>query len=344
MNYQDIVYPEFLDNLTHTLTGLMLARATVPASVPRAGLLMMLAANMPDCDVWSFFAGTATYLEYHRGSTHALFYSPLLAFVPVAIVWLLETRRPERRSVPWALMWLFSWIAVLSHLALDWTNIYGIRMLLPFSGEWLRLDSVNVVDPLIWTILALGVLAPALSRLVSSEIGARPSRGTGWAIFALLTLFAYEGARYVLHDRAVLALNSRIYDGSNPLRVAAFATTANPFSWKGLVETQATYIVYGLNLLEPFDPAAGRTFYKAQPAPAIQAASKTRDFKALLDFTSFPIWRVTPEVNPEGSFRVELFDLRFGTPASPGLAASAVVEPSGAVRSTAVGFGRLQPK
>ena len=41
-----------MDNVTHTLTGLMLARAGLGKSTQRGGALMlMLAANVPDIDV-----------------------------------------------------------------------------------------------------------------------------------------------------------------------------------------------------------------------------------------------------------------------------------------------------
>jgi inner membrane protein len=329
-----------LDNLTHTLTGLMLARALVPKSVPRAGLLMMIAANGPDIDLlWSWPGGMAHYLEYHRGISHSLACSPLLALLPVVIVWALE-----RRRIPWLWVWLFAWIAGLTHLALDWTNVYGIRMLLPIASTWLRLDSVNIVDPLVWAILLLGVAAPALGKLVSAEIGAKSGKGTGWAIFVLLLLGAYEGGRLMAHDRAVRMLDSRIYEGVSPARVAAFAQALNPLEWKGVVETSASYIVFYMNLRDEFDPGGGRVFYKAQPARAMEAAKKTRDFMALIRFSSFPLWRVTPVSEPEGGSRVDLFDLRFGTPAAPGLAATAIVDAAGVVRSTNLGFGSIQPR
>ena len=67
----------------------------------------------------------------------------------------------------------FRWLGVLSHLVLDWTNVYGIRLLLPFSSRWLRLDQTDVVDPWILAILLLAVAAPALARMVSAEIGSK---------------------------------------------------------------------------------------------------------------------------------------------------------------------------
>jgi inner membrane protein len=39
-----------MDNLTHTLTGLMLSRAGLNRWHPRASLVLMLSANIPDID------------------------------------------------------------------------------------------------------------------------------------------------------------------------------------------------------------------------------------------------------------------------------------------------------
>ncbi len=79
-------------------------------------------------------------------------------------------------------------VAVLSHLLLDWTNVYGIRLMMPFSSRWFRLDSTDIVDPVILLILLTALAAPALVSLVSSEIASRQARGPkrGWAWFALL--------------------------------------------------------------------------------------------------------------------------------------------------------------
>ena len=318
----------------------MLSRAGLRDLAPRTGLLLMLAANGPDVDVlWSWFGGTANYLRHHRGFTHALAFSPLIALIPLAIVWAVE-----RKRLPWARLWALSWIGVLSHLALDLTNVYGIRLYLPFSPGWPRLDTVNVVDLFIWALLLLGIIAPALGRLVSAEIGARPGRGTGWAVFVLIALLTYEAARYVMHDRAVRILESRIYNGAAPLRVAAFAQTANPFAWKGVVEMPDSYVIFQMNLREEFDPASGRVFYKAQWGPALEAARRTNDFDALAGFSSWPLWQAAPVPDPEGGQRVDLFDLRFGSPAAPGLSATAIIDAAGRVRQTAVGFGRIQPR
>jgi len=63
--------------------------------------------------------------------------------------------------------------------------MYGVRLLSPWSERWYRADIHSVVDAWIWAVLLLALAAPALSRLVSSEIGARPGTGRGWAALAL---------------------------------------------------------------------------------------------------------------------------------------------------------------
>ena len=313
----------------------MLARAGVGKGVPRAGLLLMVAANAPDVDVVSWLGGPLTYLEYHRWFTHSILAAPLLAGLVVALTRLFARGRP----FPWVRAMIAATIGVAGHLALDWTNIYGVRLLLPFSPEWLRLDTTAIVDLWIWAVFLLCIAAPALARLVSSEIGATPGTGRGWAIFALLALSGYEYGRYLSHDRALAVLNARIYDGSAPVRVAAFPTFANPLRWRGLVETTGAYRVFALNLAEGFNPSGGTVFYKAQPNEATLAASKTLAFQRSLSFSPFPLWRTVPADSPDGATEVDVFDMRFGDPQHIAFVTSAIVDRSNRVVRSGFSFG-----
>ncbi|HOL70874.1 MAG TPA: metal-dependent hydrolase [Bryobacteraceae bacterium] len=326
-----------MDPLTHTLTGLTVSRAGLNRWSAHATPLLLLAANAPDCDVVSWAWGTTAYLNYHRHITHSLVAIPFLAVLPVLIV-----RMFARKQFNWKRAYVVSLIGVATHPFLDWLNVYGVRWFLPFSGEWVRLDTTYIVDLWIWAVLLLAAAAPALSGLVSSEIGARSGGGRGIAIFALFFLVAYSGGRYILHQRAVAILDSRIYDGRAAVRVAAFPRPANPFAWTGLVETATWYSFYDLNLLGDFDPAAGRKFYKTEPNPAevaaAEAAKRTETFRAFLNFSQFPFWRFTAVDEPEAATRVEVMDLRFGDPANPRFVASAIVTEDGRVERAAFSF------
>ena len=296
-----------MDNLTHSLTGLMFSRAGLNRFHPRASLILMLGANAPDVDIISWFGGLPTYLEYHRGITHSLAFMPVMATLPVVLVGLFT-----RSWVGWRAGYLLSVIAVASHLLLDWTNTYAIRLLLPFSGEWLHLDWLFVFDAWVWAVLLLAVIGPLLGRLVSSEIGAKPGSGRGLAIFALV-FFAVNGfGRSVLHGRAIETLNSRIYQGTAPTRVAAFPGPINPLRWTGWVETDHSATRFDVNLAGEFDPAAGTIFYKPEPSPAIEAARRTTVFQKFLQFSIYPLWSVTPAAEPEGATLVQITDERFG--------------------------------
>src|SRR5437762_13660431 len=124
-----------MDQLTHTATGLFLSRAGLDRLTPYAAPILMLAANAPDIDIVAASAGALTYLNYHRHLTHAIALLPLIALLPVLVV-----RLFARRPLRWAGACLISAIGVASHLALDSTNVYGVRLLLPFSARWFHLD------------------------------------------------------------------------------------------------------------------------------------------------------------------------------------------------------------
>jgi inner membrane protein len=319
-----------MDPLTHTLTGLALSRAGLNRRSAYATPILLLAANAPDIDIAALAGGSVSYLHYHRYITHAFFAVPFLAWLPVLVV-----RLWAKKPFDWKWAYLVSVLGVLTHPLLDWMNPYGVRFLLPFSSRWYRLDILSLGDVWIWAVLLSALLAPALARLVSSEIGARPGSGRGWAVAALSFLLLYSCGRDLLHERALATLDSRLYDGMEPVRVAAFPRAASPFRWAGLVETAQFYSILDVNLLGEFDPTAGRVLYKPEPGPreaaAAAAARKTEAFRVFLNFSQYPYWRFTPADHPEDAIGVDVMDLRFGAPPHQRFVATAIVDRTGRV-------------
>lgn len=305
--------------------------------------IVILAANAPDIDVLSAAGGALNYLHYHRHITHSLAGMPVLALAVVFLIQLIG-----RKPVHWPGAFCAALIAIASHLALDWTNVYGIRLLLPFSGEWQRLDVTSIIDPWIWGALLLGILGPFLARLVGSEISSgaikTPHHGRGFAWFALLFVLLYDCGRGVLHARAIATLSSRLYQDSPPVRVAAMPDGANPWRWRGLVETSGANTVQEIDLIGASPPSRDLVFQKPDPNPAIEAAARTPSFVEFLRFSQFPLWRLSPVPSPEDGRLVEVFDLRFGTPMAPGFMVSAVLDSKLRVVQTAFQFGRLRPR
>jgi inner membrane protein len=313
-----------MDPLTHTATGLFLSRAGLGRWTPLAAPILMLAANAPDIDIVTLTGGSQNYLHFHRHLTHSLIALPVMAILPVALV-----RLVARKPIRWLGAFAAACLAVLSHLLLDLTNIYGIRLMLPFSARWFRLDLTGVIDVWIWAVLLLSVAGPFLGRLVGSEIGggtAKPHHhGRGFAWCALAFLLLYNCGRAVLHAQALATVESRVYQGAPPARAMVSPDAVDPWRWKGVVETADAYAVLSFRLGGEFDPTRAAIFHKPDPDPAIDVARQSPTIARFLEFSQFPLWRVSPAPQPEGAKLVEVFDMRFGTPLAPGFTASALV-------------------
>ena len=324
-----------MDNLTHSLVGLFLSRSGFRRFTPGAAAIMILGANAPDFDIFTWLIDRQSWLHWHRHITHSFVAVPVMAILSVAAV-----RFIGRIQIRWLPAFGMAVAAVLSHIALDMTNIYGVRLFLPFSAQWFSWDFTPVVDIAIWGILLLGLAMAALAKLVGSEIGERPKpwRGTGAAITALLLLTAYEGARAWFHQKALTVLDGQQITEETPRRIAAFPS-GNPLVWTGIAELRGSWAEIPIDLRESrLHFAELATLYKAEPVAAMEAARKQRDFQILAGFVQYPLWTVEPAPDDSDAKQVTLLDLRFGEPVSPGFAsARAIVDAMNHVKST--GFG-----
>lgn len=277
-----------------------MARAGFKQPTPRGTAIMVLAANAPDFDTVSWLFGGTAYIHYHRNITHSLIAMPAMALLSVALV-----RIVGRKPVRWLPAFWIALVAVASHLILDLTNVYGVRLLLPFSGRWFHWDLTPVIDLAIWAMLLLGVAAPALGRLVGSEIGEnrKDAGNAGWAVTALFLLAAYDYGRSLAHERAVADVDSHTYSGLAPRRVGAFPS-ANPLAWTGIAELSNAYVEVpidlGIDMRGGFHPTLdAETYYKAQRTAAVEAALRTFPFQRLLEFVQWPcgLWNRRPRWN-----------------------------------------------
>lgn len=334
-----------MDNITHTLVGLMLSRAGGFSSSKARGekgasLMIMLAANAPDMDTYNFLTDPLAYLQVHRGYTHALPFAPLVALVPLLLV---KAFTHTRFTLVTLATYAGCLIAVISHLLLDWTNVYGVRLMLPFNAKWYRLDATDIVDPVILGVLLLALAAPALSRLVTSEMGGRKSQGPrrGWACFALLAVLFYDSGRWMAHGRAVSIVDSFSYRGAPAEHVNVFPVRLAVTRWRAVVEGDGFFYEVPVDLTQDFDAAGGHTEYPAISSPAIDAARTTRTFQVFENFNQLPFWTLLPV---DDTVRVELLDLRFGTVQRPGFEAVAFVEPDHRIARAFFSFGAQIPR
>ncbi len=309
-----------MDNLTHSLTGLAMARAGLGRLCPRATTLLVLSANAPDIDIVALAGGPLKYFEVHRGYTHSIVGLPFMALLTVLVVAAIF-----RQRLPWGRAWLLCAAGVASHLLIDWTNDYGIRLFLPFSSAWFALDISSLYDGAIWAALVFAALWPSLERLVNGEIGIRGPVGRGVAVFALLFFLVYDCGRALMHGRALAQLQSVLYDGAVPLRIAALPNPFDPFRWKGVVETSRSFQVIPLSVFGALEPRKALVFYKPPITRNLQIASQSEPFRYFLYFARFPVWSEDHTGNGHAALtRIELMDLRFGLPGSSGFHCTAI--------------------
>lgn len=162
-----------MDPFAHTLVGATMAETGLGRTSRLATATLVIGANLPDIDVLAGVLGSDASLYFRRGITHGIVAMVLLPLALAAAMIAYDRWRtkhqPELEPARFAPLVALSFLAVLSHPALDWLNTYGVRLLYPFSGRWFYGDSLFIVDPWMWLLMAGAVvLARSKGRLSQS--------------------------------------------------------------------------------------------------------------------------------------------------------------------------------
>jgi len=178
-----------MDNLTHSLVGLAAAKAGLEKLSPGATTLCVLAANSPDADILALAGGRWAYLQNHRGITHSIIGTIVLALaLPLVfhgVACLIARVRKRKPATRLRGLMIASLVVTATHPLLDWTNNYGVRFLLPWNASWFYGDLVFIMDPVFWVVLGGAVF------LVTPKTKARAAI---WiAVAAVPTLLVFFG-------------------------------------------------------------------------------------------------------------------------------------------------------
>src|SRR5690606_5175852 len=171
-----------MDNLPPTLARLLLVKAgladrprALPEATRRARVVLVtasaLAQNPPD---FAFLyagitPGKLGYLLHHRGHTHTL---------PVALVPALPLKAAARALLargrppafdPRALFGL-TLLGPVLHIAMDFSNNYGVHPFWPFDNRWFYGDAVFSVEPWLW-VAAFPALIASTRGVVRALLG-----------------------------------------------------------------------------------------------------------------------------------------------------------------------------
>jgi inner membrane protein len=337
-----------MEPFTHFFTGACIGRAGFNRKTAYATMAATFAAEAADLDILWGFRGPIEGLKHHRGITHTLIAVPVVAGFTVGMVWLLhlglERRRLSKLSamksepgapiplrlqphlVHWGCLYLTAFIAALTHIALDWTNNYGVRPFFPFNPRWYEGSFMFIAEPLLWGLFLLALVLPWLLGLTDREIGARQTRfrGRGWAIVALTGMVALWAWRWTEHAQARAMLENTQLTTAPVTRIGIEPYPVNPFRWHAILETPGFYQTAEVNTHTGAIDSDPQTdvLFKPDDTPAVEAAKRTFLGHVYLDWGKWavvrdlgqqPIAGVDPPQLPANRAwtTVEFTDLRF---------------------------------
>ena len=334
-----------MDNLTHSLFGLTLARTPLGRAGRGTTTALFLASNAPDVDVVVTLGGAAKYLEFHRGPTHGPLGVMGLAAVVAGLVWLGRSRWDGKRDdAPASLLmlWLVSMIGIAGHILMDLPTSYGTRPLSPFAWTWFSVDWMPIVD-----VYLLAILGGAFwfARGPKDDPGTVVRRRRNAAI-ALTLMAANYGLRSASHYTAVArapeAFGSRLPAWCNVsvrpgpgleqwprpaathaagaprclVELAAMPDFVSPFRWRLIAHLSDSYEVRDIDLLTgrgfSAESLSTRVLSMRVPnqwTPAVKTAATAPIPRVFLGFSRFPAARSF--VAEDGTTTVRWSDLRF---------------------------------
>jgi inner membrane protein len=318
-----------MDNLTHTLFGLTLARTPLGRAGRGITTALVIASNAPDIDIVTTLRRGASYLQWHRGPTHGPLGLVVLGLLTAALVRGVQRirvgvpRGPDEPEAPFGMLVAASMIGILCHILMDFPTSYGTRLLSPFSWHWFATDLMPIVDVYLIIVLVAGLLFGTAS--------ADARRRNVAIVFVLMA--ANYGLRAVAHQQAI-GLAPRVFGPLMPrpceaehdtqglvaawphavdltmpptssssrclVEVAAIPSFFSPFRWRLISQLSNSYEMHDVDLLDPRmrrSPEAGEAPWRVTVRypnlwrPAVEAAAAAHIAQIFLGFSRFPAAR-----------------------------------------------------
>lgn len=303
-----------MDNLTHSLVGAVLGQAGLKRKTGLAMPALIIGANIPDVDASCFlWLEGIVHVGFRRGITHGPPAMLLLPLVLAGALWWFDRwqtkrgKRPEGR-LPVHFGWLYalSLLGCLTHPAMDWLNVYGVRFLEPFSSAWSYGDTLFIIDVWLWAIL-IGSVWWSWRREKKGGNWTKPARigiavalayiGLNWAI---TTTREFRDSDVVAPGRVVIA---------SPVPLAFWDREV-------IIGENGRYAIFAPGIehidLNKAGPVDDRQFIQEVGQCDLASAFAARKDNSELD--AFLFWSRTPLAERADDGSVILYDARFYDP------------------------------
>ncbi len=311
-----------MDNLCHSLVGAAIGKAGLARRTTLGMSTLIIANNLPDLDV-AVFATNTLAMSFRRGWTHGVFAQVTLPIALTGAMLAYDRLVLQKRAAapPPAIaseLLLLSYVGVLLHVFMDLMNSYGVRLLMPFTGQWFYGDALFIVDP--WLYLALG-LGWWGSRRREAKGRANPS-GPARLGVALSALYVVAMLASNLVARATVRDGLQRAGRPADTRFMVTPVAVDPFSREVVVDVGDRY-EKGHLWFEPrphFRPA-GFGMPKGLDDPDAQQALQSPRAQAFLRWSRFPFVQVDRNTSPPA---VWINDYRYANAGAYGWSATRI--------------------
>ena len=272
---------------------------------------------IPDSDTVLKLKGNATYIANHRGITHSIPFTILWPLILTLLIFVFF------KGVDPLHIWLWAQLAVFLHVFVDIFNSYGTQALRPFSNKWIQLSVINTFDPIIFTLLLIGIGLWL--------IGVHPY----WAFFPIIgILVIYYIVRFRM--RAIIKKQAlrTIKLSHQPVKIF-IAPTMRFMEWRIAVQTVTHDYVgrsYGRNIVISDK-------VERQPFPddnVMQYVKNDPNIRTFLNFSSIYRWHA--EHIDDETIEIRFIDLRYLKNGHYSFVAIAHLEPDMRVRHSYIGW------
>jgi inner membrane protein len=287
-----------MDNLTHTMLGVAMARAGLSRRYGKGTTLVLAAAsNLPDVDALWVLAGLGEQHLSRRLLTHSVPGLLLLAAAGATFF------RRLYRHQGWKAWFGLCLLAMTVHVFFDLVNSYGVVLFYPFSRARFELAWVFIIDLVLWVLLlAPAGIGPLLKRHMSST--------RVWQA-SLLAVSLYVAGCGVARREALRLLHATA--AMEQVTVAwayVFPEALGPHRFRGVLkEPGGRYRVYLLRVIS--GSAESRlSLTTDEHHPAVEQSRATKRGRQLEWFFKAPVWR--HELAEDGDL-CSVYDLRFSS-------------------------------
>lgn len=232
-----------MDSLTQATLGAAVGEAVLGKKTGnKAAVIGAIIGTIPDLDVLLVpFFNEFQKISLHRGYSHSILFCLLGAFLFAYVL----SKIKFTREVSFSRLWLFSFLALFTHILLDAFTSYGTQLFLPFTDWRVSFDSISIIDPFYTVPLLIGVLISVFYFRKTDEKRGLPNT-IGLIVSSLYLLFTLANKQHIEQ-----VFNSQLEEQNIPsFRLLTVPVKVGNVVWYGVAKDKTNLHIGKYSMLE----------------------------------------------------------------------------------------------